>query len=765
MAKILSQDPQTGFVTLQLDDGRTTVAPADVAYRAFPSVREAAPEVPGGMPGAFGPGAQPLAQLPTEVPAMPQPPWAQEAPVAAPTAPAAAPAPEVAPPVETPPEPAQAQEPAMPPGYSRGYGSSGSVSYNTARLPNGIEINPAATQEGLNITGQGIADAMEAKRQALQQMEQAQLSTWGAQQDAANQTLGAMQDESARRAQAEAETQAILEQEDLRIQAALNAVPQMDPNHFWNSRTGLQQAVGIASAAIAGFLNPLSGKNQVVDQVMAMIDQDMRAQEANIASAQNRANAQERAYGRVATRLESAEAAKHEAALYKLETIKAELAARMAGFGSDFTKAEYAGFIADLDIKTAELKDTLFKAKHDALLADVQQKLDSRYKMGDLAVRKGQLRLGWAEHQRELLKDQKAGVGKPIPTLAPQGVIGAASGFSTDQGHDFIVPGETDEERAKYAQEYDTVSQGAAEAITALRHLSKMDFGAVAKFSPQQRMERYAEASKAMVGKMSATGQSLARSSVFDAQQMLAQFGGGDITAMQALLDDNGHMRKELIARAIDEIEDGANMMANRRGPVIDSQANNINQRRVAAGLPTLTLDELNALGLQRKAQYVPPPWVEEFKAEQKSPDELAADLMKTRDDSNPGLDRSKVNVKTGEILLKETKAGRYDNDPAAAMAFAEKLHHEAGVYKKSGNPAVRDAAPEAARLSAELAKAAVEAHKRAGFTWGGRFKPPVTEIQGTGGKQRVKVVEPGRPLTPEERQRQNVKLPPWAKE
>lgn len=764
MAKILSQDPATGFVTLELDDGRTTVAPADVAYRAFPGIREPAPELPGGL------GAPPVGwdQAPAVAPPAPVAPEQPQLPQAAP---AAAPAPMAPVEAAAPQGPAQAPEPS----FSRAHGSSGSISYNTARLPNGIEVNPAATQEGLNIAGQDVADAQQAQRDALFEQRSVKMATMGAHQDAANQALELMQGESARRAEAQATVQARLEQEDQRVQATLNAIPQSDPNHFWNSRTGLQQAVGIASAAIAGFLNPMSGKNQVVDQVMAMIDQDLRAQDTNIASAQNRANAQERAYGRVASRLESAEAAQHEAALYKLETVKAELAARMAGFGSDFTKAEYAGLIADLDLKSAEVRQTMFKAKHDALLADVQHNLDSRYKMGELAVRRGQLKLGWAEHERESAKDKVTGAGKPIPTMAPASVYGKASGFSTTTGQDFIIPGASDAEIKAVGESYDQTSSAAAEAITALRHLSKMDFGPSAKFGPKQRMERYAEASKAMLGSMSASGQTIARASDFDSKNMLAQFGGNDITAMQALLDDDGHMRKELIARKIDEIQDAANMQARRRGKVVDAYANNVNQRRVAQGLPTLTLDQLEHYDLAgdpqhpgpllTDAQYVPPAWVEEFKAEQKSPDELAGDLMKNRDDSNPGLDRSKVALKTGEILLKEAKAGRYDADPAAVMAWAEKLHSEAGVFKESKNPAVRDAARDAARLSAELAKASVEAHKRSGTTWGGRVKPEVLELQGVGGKQRTRVKEPARTLSPEERQRQNVQLPPWAKE
>lgn len=105
MAKVISQDPQTGFVTLQLDDGRTTVAPANVAYDAFPSVRAPEPEpglgaVPaqsmqpdaGLLQPDFGPDAGPVPDLPLPSgPAVAPAPAPQAAPAPVPVAPAPVP--------------------------------------------------------------------------------------------------------------------------------------------------------------------------------------------------------------------------------------------------------------------------------------------------------------------------------------------------------------------------------------------------------------------------------------------------------------------------------------------------------------------------------------------------------------------------------------------------------------------------------------------------------------------------------------------------
>ena len=751
MAKILSQDPATGFVTLELDDGRTTVAPADVAYRAFPGIREPAPELPGGL------GAPPVGWDQGQAAAPPTP-VAPEQPQLPQAAPAAAPAPMAPVEAAAPQGPAQAPEPS----FSRAHGSSGSISYNTARLPNGIEVNPAATQEGLNVAGQDVADAQQAQRDALFEQRSVKMATMGAQQDAANQTLELMQGESARRAEAQATVQARLEQEDQRVQATLNAIPQSDPNHFWNSRTGLQQAVGIASAAIAGFLNPMSGKNQVVDQVMAMIDQDLRAQDTNIASAQNRANAQERAYGRVASRLESAEAAQHEAALYKLETVKAELAARMAGFGSDFTKAEYAGLIADLDLKSAEVRQTMFKAKHDALLADVQHNLDSRYKMGDLAVRRGQLKLGWAEHDREAAKDKTTGAGKPIPTLEPRNTVAPVSGFQTDQGRPFIVPGETDTERKARYESFEQTSAGVISAVEGLRKLQSLDFDFLDKVSPDEAQLRAAAMAKAVLGSMTAQGQSIARASNKEGD-MLRAIEGGDLTTLQSMVSD-GKVRKEIIGDAIDDLIDGANRHVQLGGPVADAMVNNINQQLAARGLPVMTLDQMAAAGLLREAQFVMPEAIASYRTELREPAEILSNLSKPTTPTGIKPGTAQASVRGGEILLDEVKAGRFDQQVGAVLDAAEGLHDRADLMAKSDNPAVRNKAETTAKLSVDLAKAAVARAKTQNLTWGGRFTEPKTEISGTGGKQHQKVT-PGRPATPAEKQRAKTVLPPWAEE
>jgi murein DD-endopeptidase MepM/ murein hydrolase activator NlpD len=582
-----------------------------------------------------------------------------------------------------------------------------SVGLNTANItpPPGAAMAPV--QGGFNALGGQLKTALDAKREALMAQGGVRMAMADEQVQFAQRQEELMREEGRRREAAGMQIQQRLAAEDARIQTALDSIPQQDPNRFWNSKSGFDRTMGALAAGMAGFLNP-GGKNVVVETAQQLIQDDLRAQETNIATARDRVGAMERGYNRLAGRLETDELMKREATLYKLETVKAGLAAKMAEFASPLTQAEIAGTIAELDAFSVQERSKLLELQNKTMLEQSNFELDRWYKNEQVKLRKGELDFAAGAQAAKLAAE----ANKPPNILEPKNVLGHDTGFKTTDGKSFIIPGETETERAARGEEFRRISGGAATALRAVKDLQDMDFDTWSKLSPTQRQERTASMSKAVLGMMSASGEGAGRLSDRDMAIKFSQLGGEDLTTMQTLFDSDGKVRKQLLADMYDEIIAGANMQARSSGKVVDEQANRERQRRGRE----LTLDELDAAGLLKDAMYEPPVWAKELRVSAENPVEGVNNLRNTAvkgvGPGTSGTEESKTTIPRAQALLKDAKAGKWDQDPEIIRTGAEAMRDMARQFKDSKTASVKEKAVEAAELSGQLMKTYVERKK-----------------------------------------------------
>lgn len=129
------------------------------------------------------------------------------------------------------------------------------------------------------------------------------------------------------------------------IDEAMRSIPTMDPGRVWHRAGDFGSAMGIASAAIQGWLNP-GGPNHALENINKLVDQDLRAQESEIDSAHKAVWAAERNYNRHEETVQQRFQRIEENRLFKLRAITAGIEAEAALFQSPIAQAKYAKTLA-----------------------------------------------------------------------------------------------------------------------------------------------------------------------------------------------------------------------------------------------------------------------------------------------------------------------------------------------------------------------------------------------------------------------------------
>lgn len=181
------------------------------------------------------------------------------------------------------------------------------------------------------------------------------------------------------------------------VLAAQAEVKAIDPTHVWSTKSAGQQAAALVSAFIGGFLSPYNGgKNSALEQINAMIDQDIQAQE------QNQANARYM-LGRADTKLENATSQLDRSRQIRkaaaLEDIAKQTAAKAAQFKSKFTQAKYAEQVGNLQNEAGKIYADIGKRVYDEQTASYRFEEEMKQK------RWAESQANW--RQSQMIKYQK----------------------------------------------------------------------------------------------------------------------------------------------------------------------------------------------------------------------------------------------------------------------------------------------------------------------------------------------------------------------
>lgn len=129
-----------------------------------------------------------------------------------------------------------------------------------------------------------------------------------------------------------------------KVQAASAKVDamQVDPNHWWASRSGPQKVGSLIGAAIGGFLaaRQQTGHNAFLDGINQAIQEDINVQMANIDNAKAGVNRQQNLYANYLEQLGDAKAARYATAGKMFELGAMKTAAEVSKFKSPMTQAD-----------------------------------------------------------------------------------------------------------------------------------------------------------------------------------------------------------------------------------------------------------------------------------------------------------------------------------------------------------------------------------------------------------------------------------------
>lgn len=182
--------------------------------------------------------------------------------------------------------------PAVAPGGSARVSRSRSVSYNPSqRTPTAHPQIPGVDDFAAN-----MAPGQAAQEQGIYEEAAAAEAIGDLREQSARAEHNIMLDSMAERHSAVRRKQQIDAEAQNQTAAAWAKVQEVNPGRLWTDASNMQRASGLASAFIGGFLAPYNGgKNAPLESMMAMIDQDIQAQQANQEMQRSKAYATDRA--------------------------------------------------------------------------------------------------------------------------------------------------------------------------------------------------------------------------------------------------------------------------------------------------------------------------------------------------------------------------------------------------------------------------------------------------------------------------------------
>lgn len=196
----------------------------------------------------------------------------------------------------------------------------------------------------------GVANVQEMRAKAAGMELQGLLGQQAVQSQLAADTAALYAKEAQAKAQAQARADQERAQYEANIQQAMAQVAKVDPGRVWKNAGTLGSAMGLFSAAVGGWLQVLQGgPNHALNAIMQMIQQDIQAQETDIATQREGVFRAERAYERGENRIQDQFRRMEEGKMVRLQGLMEKAKAEMMLFESPIARANYAKTIAALE--------------------------------------------------------------------------------------------------------------------------------------------------------------------------------------------------------------------------------------------------------------------------------------------------------------------------------------------------------------------------------------------------------------------------------
>ncbi len=143
------------------------------------------------------------------------------------------------------------------------------------------------------------------------------------------------------------------------VAAEMAKVKSVDPSRVWTQASTFQKATGLAAAFLGGFMEPKTGKNTALSTIMQIIDNDIRAQETDIATQRENVYRMER-MGERQNEAEESDIERFEKnRLMRLDALQSHLMKESAQHRSQITRGKYQEAIGMVADATAETYDKL----------------------------------------------------------------------------------------------------------------------------------------------------------------------------------------------------------------------------------------------------------------------------------------------------------------------------------------------------------------------------------------------------------------------
>lgn len=322
------------------------------------------------------------------------------------------------------------------------------------------------------------------------------------------------------------------------VAAAEAKIQEINPARFWSDASAATKATSLAAAMIGGWLSvsTKSGRNTAMEALMAMVDNDIKAQIENQQNARSGAYRAERAGQR---RLESIEVER----AGRLRAIQQQILADGARFKSPITQAEYAKEAAKFD---AEIGKNLLE--HGAKAAEYELAV-RRQQAAEMQDRR-QNALGWASlnqrYQSEGFTkgpDGKWTKARAAPLELKNVFDGAGFGVrferNTLDGNGHVV----DVGDAKIAQEMNDAARKGTTVIQSVNRVLEMFEGGRDLPGTQSRELVQREMRNIMANYVLAEGRGLSDS---DFKALQAALGDADPNRIFRLISDETWQKKLL---------------------------------------------------------------------------------------------------------------------------------------------------------------------------------------------------------------------------
>jgi hypothetical protein len=405
--------------------------------------------------------------------------------------------------------------PELQPGQSRS--SSRSVSFRGTRplppIKDDNKIDPKTIDQSYQPYRQAFGEIDAEKRGANADLGEAQAGLDEASAQHAWDKQWYLDGEHKRTEERNVKATAARAEHEARIQSEIAAIPQSDPGRWFNSKSGFDQSMAALTMAIGGYLSvSRGGPNQAVDTALKLIDNDMRAQETDIATARAKVGFAESAYARLDDKLAGESLYHKEQKIFKLEALAAGLDTEAAKYKSKYTQAENRMAAVKLREESVLRQFGLLKDYQDTVQKALKHNDDHDKWVANERTERARISASVSTADKDRAERREAREGKDGPK--PTTILGPTSHFSVG-GRQFVVPGESEGARKENAEKLQSRGQGGNTVYRAAEALKQMiNNGSIA--DPEYRSQVNQYVSEMTLGSAKLSGTSLSNSSDAD---------------------------------------------------------------------------------------------------------------------------------------------------------------------------------------------------------------------------------------------------------